>query len=1091
MKRKLLSTFLAFVMALSLLPTAALATDTDDSTGTGGVIEAGTAGTLGAFTISNDDTVFDGAGKVLKNGALTVTGNNVTVKNLTFGDGASLKVNTAGSFTLTGCTFNGTTYVRTPVSLNVGSATVTGNTFDGTQSDGTPSYYNAIEFAVSSGNKLSSATLSNNTFEAAIKNNYFSTYYYTDNATITVENNIIKLANRGSNAIRISNVTNSDVTFNLNNNSYAFSDSSGSSEWEGFILLQDFSKDTAVQDFSKITIDIDDLTTPSDATRLFYVYDDQDGIISTNQPKITGDGSIEKFFAAKVGTTMYSSLDAAIAAANGETITLLKDLTIDQSIKVTANAVIDGDGHTITLKYTGATSAENCANAIFNDYGGNEGIVKSLTVKDLNMVMANTTKNGYAFVAGKGDAEGFAISFTGCSFKNMWCGAMLNGCRNTVAPSVTIKDCTFENVSYGVSFAETSYAGTVTFSGNRMKGENAIQEIFTNQAFITSPTVKISDGFYSADPTAYCAEGKTGVANTDAKTKADYPFTVGTVETEVKVAPATTEAEATVPDGATPAEKTAIESAATSVSNTTVSGLDAAAGSEATEIKESAVTAATAKLIEDGVNVDGATVTVYVQPYLDIKVTDAKVADGGSTPTTITLDIKPMVKEIASTATSASDIVTKADATDGSGKTQNAVQVGEAKELTVTTPVTLTVPLPNGFVSSTADIYVKHSKEDGASYIYTATVTNSGGTYYATFTNPNGFSTFDFTTENPAVAQIGTQNYPTLQAAVDAVKNGETIKLLKSDGTATVNRTVKFTVDRNGENTYTINLGSYCTDKDEGADVYDVVYDRPSSGSSKYSISLPETMTHGSAKLSKASASKGDKVTLTVTPDKGYTLEILNATDAKGNEVELTAVELGKEYTFKMPASAVTLEVTFMEDNTMLNYFVDVNAGDYFYDSVLWAAENGITKGVDDLHFDPNGLCTRAQIVTFLWRASGSPEAKAESSFSDVAAGSYYAEAVAWAVANGVTNGTGNGAFSPDATCTRAQAVTFLARALNAKAESRAAFGDVPETAYYADAVAWAAESGVTTGVGAGRFAPDDDCTRAQIVTFLWRAMVK
>lgn len=168
--------------------------------------------------------------------------------------------------------------------------------------------------------------------------------------------------------------------------------------------------------------------------------------------------------------------------------------------------------------------------------------------------------------------------------------------------------------------------------------------------------------------------------------------------------------------------------------------------------------------------------------------------------------------------------------------------------------------------------------------------------------------------------------------------------------------------------------------------------------------------------------------------------------------------------------------------------FTDVAPDAYCTDAVAWAVSQDITGGIGNNLFAPAQSCTRAQIVTFLWRAAGSPEVEAASSFSDVAAGSYYAKAVAWAVENGITEGTGDGKFSPDATCTRAQCVTFLARALNAKAESKATFSDVPETAYYADAVAWAAESGVTTGVGQNCFAPNNDCVRGQIVTFLWRA---
>ena len=270
-------------------------------------------------------------------------------------------------------------------------------------------------------------------------------------------------------------------------------------------------------------------------------------------------------------------------------------------------------------------------------------------------------------------------------------------------------------------------------------------------------------------------------------------------------------------------------------------------------------------------------------------------------------------------------------------------------------------------------------------------------------------------------------------------------------------------------------------------------YVEPSSGGSSsttYAVSVNKTA-NGSVSVSPKNASKGTTVTVTTTPDKGWTLETLTVLDKDGKEVDLTIVKLGEKYTFKMPSGKVTVSATFMEDNTMLNYFVDVKASDYFYDAVLWAAKNGITTGVDDLHFAPDASCTRAQIVTFLWRAAGSPEAKSVSSFSDVASDSYYAKAVAWAIENGITNGTGDNKFSPDETCTRAQAVTFLARALDGKATANAEFSDVPADSWYAEAVAWAAENGVTEGIGGGLFGSDSDCTRGQIVTFLFRAYVK
>ena len=278
--------------------------------------------------------------------------------------------------------------------------------------------------------------------------------------------------------------------------------------------------------------------------------------------------------------------------------------------------------------------------------------------------------------------------------------------------------------------------------------------------------------------------------------------------------------------------------------------------------------------------------------------------------------------------------------------------------------------------------------------------------------------------------------------------------------------------------------------------VWTVSYSAPYSGGSSsydptYSVSTPSKTEHGTVTVSPKNASKGDTVTVTVKPDSGYVLETLTVTDKNGNELTLKDKGNGK-YTFTMPAGKVEVKATFMEDNSMLNFFYDVPNNAYFYEAVKWAVENGITTGVGNDLFAPEQPCTRAQIVTFLWRAAGSPEPKgAASGMTDVVSGSYYEKAVAWAIENGITTGTTTSTFSPDATCTRAQAVTFLARALKAKAASAAEFSDVPTGSYFADAVAWAAANGVTEGIGGGLFGSDNDCTRGQIVTFLYRAYNK
>ncbi len=251
-----------------------------------------------------------------------------------------------------------------------------------------------------------------------------------------------------------------------------------------------------------------------------------------------------------------------------------------------------------------------------------------------------------------------------------------------------------------------------------------------------------------------------------------------------------------------------------------------------------------------------------------------------------------------------------------------------------------------------------------------------------------------------------------------------------------------------------------------------------------YTVSVDKTV-NGTITVSPKSASKGDTVTITVKSDKGYELDTLKVLDKNGDKVKLT--EKNGKYTFTMPAGKVTVKGSFVEEAPE-QIFTDVPVDAYFYEAVKWAAEKGITGGVGNGLFAPNQSCTRAQIVTFLWRAAGSPGPKTMSGFSDVPADSYYAKAVAWAVENGITGGTGDGKFSPDATCTRAQAVTFLYRASGAPAVSgNAAFSDVATNAYYAAAVKWAEKNGITGGIGGGLFGSDNNCTRAQIVTFLYR----
>jgi len=397
---------------------------------------------------------------------------------------------------------------------------------------------------------------------------------------------------------------------------------------------------------------------------------------------------------------------------------------------------------------------------------------------------------------------------------------------------------------------------------------------------------------------------------------------------------------------------------------------------------------------------------------------------------------------------------------------------------------------------------------------YAAYVYNSGGTINIENGTFTGVVRADATTDTTAVINIKNGSFNG-EIQKGGGPGSETISITGGTfsfdpSTKVKNNGTDYIVKRAGSEgayTYTVlaksglTSGVYLTDP-SGAlasnyyvsstanGVWTVSYSAPSSGGDDsdptYAIEVGKDIRNGTVTANRRYAERGDTVTITVKPDDGFKLDDLTVTDKNGKELKLTDKGNGK-YTFTMPAGKVEINAAFVKE-VETSPFSDVSTSAYYYEAVKWAQEKGITGGIGNGLFGPNQPCTRAQIVTFLWRAAGSPEPKAMSSFADVSTDAYYAKAVAWAVENGITTGTGDGKFSPDATCTRAQSVTFLFRAIGKLVDSKAEFSDVLTDSYYANAVAWAVENGVTNGIGDGLFGPDNSCTRAQIVTFLFRA---
>ena len=649
-------------------------------------------------------------------------------------------------------------------------------------------------------------------------------------------------------------------------------------------------------------------------------------------------------------------------------------------------------------------------------------------------------------------------------------------------------DAVIESVN-GFAVYEYLAAGTAKTSveslkitGGQFKSAEGKTNIKISEQLDQSDAILISGGLFTANTnlTKYCAEGLMAVENKDSTTKNTYPYTIGEVPS-ASVTDIEEHTEAGATDGSVSesvTDKTAAEAVARSVTT------NVASTANDIEITDTEKKTAIQQLLADGqIELDengnvtaptgsseNVTVTIIKQPYLDVEVTALN-----STTKELSLTIEPKYNLLATTDK------------DNSNK---SVVVSTGNALTVTGEMEVTLALPNGFAAAGNKLSIKHTKGNSTVEYYTGTVSVENGNLYVTFTT-KGFS--PFTISAPA-ASIGETMYPTLAEAIAKAANGNAVKLEKNCEESVSVSGKSLTIDKNN---YVYDFTNVTVDsnstKTENGDTLTITYTAPSSssGSSGYYVSTPSKTENGTVTVSPRYADKGDTVTVTVKPDSGYVLETLTVTDKNGNELTLKDKGNGK-YTFTMPSGKVEVKATFMEDNSMLNFFYDVPNNAYFYEAVKWAVENGITTGVGDNLFAPEQPCTRAQIVTFLWRAAGSPEPKGTAAgMTDVVSGSYYEKAVAWAIENGITTGTTTSTFSPDATCTRAQAVTFLARALNAKAASAAEFSDVPTDSYFADAVAWAAANGVTEGIGGGLFGSDNDCTRGQIVTFLYRAYNK
>ena len=860
--------------------------------------------------------------------------------------------------------------------------------------------------------------------------------------------------------------------------------------------------------------------------------------------------------AAAIDDVQYATLADAVAAANnGDTVTLLtntaeditiaqdKDITLDLNGKTLTNVNSDtitvNKGATLTINGEGTvdnvthqkTTIYNKGTVTLN--GGTYDRSKEDGIKDSNtyytllnhgtMTVANVTvnnKGGYSSLFENGyfnqkpeTKNGIANPILTIESGNFTGG--INTVKNDDDATMIINDGTFANyaqaafqnhniatINGGTFDGSTVYAilncGVCTgndaehdkhqliindgkFSGKIRKGNDK------DGVHYDFGSIAIKGGYFTTDPSDYVASDY--VAGTSDVSGYSYKVVAKTNTGSVEVKPAVADPEVKV-DRIPQADKEKVAAAAATVSAPT---LGAAAVDEAQKISEDKAN----ELLKD-VNVGDGVKKLYVQSSLKVEPTAYN-----ETTKTLALDITPQYRVVASTATKADEI--KLD-----GDTKNAQVVQDYQNMTINTPTEVTMELPAGFaVADGTKLSIQHTKSNDKVEYYTGTVTKKDDKLYLTFTT-NGFSPFVISV--PAAA-IESKVYPTLQAAVDSAKNGDIIDLYKdvaADTKVTVAKPINFKVATNSKKfdaAKNIVAGSNTTVKVTGESspyTYEFTYTKPSSGGSSGGSSSGKTtykvttsaVNNGGVNASPSSAEKGATITITLSPDKGYKLDKLTVTDGSGKTVS-TVKKSDTVYTFTMPASAVKVGVSYVKatETPSKTKFNDVSANDWFASAVDYVTGKGMMNGTADNTFSPKANTTRGMVVTVLYRLENQPSTSA-ASFTDVASGAYYANAVAWANANGIVSGYGSGKFGPNDKVTREQLAAILYRYAQYKKYDVSvgedtnilSYNDAQSISTYAiPAIQWACGAGVVTGKSGSKLDPKGNATRAEVAAMLMR----
>ena len=823
------------------------------------------------------------------------------------------------------------------------------------------------------------------------------------------------------------------------------------------------------------------------------------------------------------GKTLTNSAGDTITVALGAKLTIEGKGTVDNVTH--ARAAVFNNGEVVLNGGTFVRSKENGINA--ENSGGNSWYTLlnhgTMTINDGTTVLQNghfssMVETGYARVSASNDQRRGYVVGTNAEHPSMTInGGMFTGGLNTVKNddngTIEIKGGTFTN--YTQAAFQNHHIATIT--GGTFDGVNvyAILNCGTtcdqdtdndkHQLTITGGnfngkiykggdskdgkthydigSISISGGYFTTDPSAYVASDY--VAGTSDVSGYSYKVVEKTNTGNVEVKPDVAKPEVKV-DKIPQADKEKVAAAAATVSAPT---LGAAAADEAQKIDKSKAD----ELVAKANKVTGDK-KLYVQSALKVEPTAYD-----ETTKTLALEITPQYRVVASTADTADKI--KLD-----GDTKNAQVVQDYQTMNITKATVVTMELPTGFAVADGDkLSIQHTKNGTVEY-YTGTVTKKDDKFYLTFTT-NGFSPFVISVPEAA---IESKVYPTLQAAVDSAKNDDIIDLYKDvapDTKVTVAKTIKFKIATNSKKfdaAKNIVAGSNTTVKVTGESspyIYEFTYTKPSSSSSGGSSSGKTTykvttsaVNNGGVNASPSNAEKGATITLTLSPDKGYKLDKLTVTDGSGKSVS-TVKKSDTVYTFTMPASAVTVGVSYAkaDETPSKTTFNDVSANDWFASAVDYVTGKGMMNGTADNTFSPKANTTRGMVVTVLYRLENQPSTSA-ASFTDVASGAYYANAVAWANANGIVSGYGSGKFGPNDKVTREQLAAILYRYAQYKkydvsgANSLDGYTDVQSVSSYAvPALQWANAAGVVTGKSGSKLDPKGYATRAEVAAMLMR----